>query len=259
MAIESVERPDDTPEPTRRERQRQATLDEIVTVSRELLKEPNGLSLRAVAQQMGITAPAMYRYVTSYQDLVYLVADHLDSEVGIELGEARNRYPDDDPSAQILATAVAFRRWALARQEEFSLLFANPITSRSLKERDQISGSQTSEIFLEIYERLWAKTQFSVPTADELGPEVAKALREPTSSAIPCQFPDEVLGLGWVFIRAWAALYGTVTLEVFGHLDPQIIESGAMFRTMLEEQAGRLGISDELPRLRPMILDEMSR
>ena len=33
----------------------------------------------------------------------------------------------------------------------------------------------------------------------------------------------------WVFIRAWAALYGVVTLEVFGHMDPRIIESGAMF------------------------------
>lgn len=75
------------------------------------------------------------------------------------------------------------------------------------------------------------------------------ALREPFSPAIPCQFPEEILGLGWVFMRAWAALYGTVTLEVYGHLDPYIIRSGAMFRAMLSDQAQHLGVADELDRL----------
>ena len=41
--------------PTRRERQRAATHDEIVTVARQLLGSPDSLSLRAIAAEMGLT------------------------------------------------------------------------------------------------------------------------------------------------------------------------------------------------------------
>ena len=244
---------------TRRERQRQATMTEIVAAARALLSEPGGLSLRAVAQRMGITAPALYRYVASYQDLVYLVADDIDRELAEELSAARDGYPEEDPAARILAAAVAFRRWALTSRDEFSLVFANPITGKSLEVRDEISGSAMGELFNEMLLRVWEKYRFPIPTTDQLDPDVVKALQEPFSAAIPCAYPGELLGLGWVFMSAWARLYGTVTLEVFGHLDPQIIESGAMFRSMLEEQAGPLGISDEMPRLRQVIAAEMSR
>ena len=54
---------------SRREKQREATYDEIVRASRELLAEGAELSLRAVAAKMGMTAPALYRYVASYQEL----------------------------------------------------------------------------------------------------------------------------------------------------------------------------------------------
>jgi AcrR family transcriptional regulator len=48
-------------QPTRRERQREATYAEIVSVSRALLADGAELSLRAVAARMGMTAPALYR------------------------------------------------------------------------------------------------------------------------------------------------------------------------------------------------------
>ena len=52
---------------TRRERHRQATYDEIVSVARALLRSSStDLSLRAVAAEMGMTPPALYRYVDSY-------------------------------------------------------------------------------------------------------------------------------------------------------------------------------------------------
>ncbi len=246
-------------EPTRRERQRQATLDEIVSVSRDLVKEPGRLSLRAVAQQLGMTAPALYRYVSSYQDLVELVAYDIDLDATRTLAAARDTHPADDPAAQIISAAIAFRRWALDDKEEFSLVFANPVTASSCARREEINQSPSGLLFTELLGRLWEKYQFPIPALEDLEPEVARALLDPVIPADTDAFPEEARGLLWVFMRSWANLYGTVTLEVFGHLDPNIIESGAMFRAMLEDQAERLGITHELPRLRPMILDEMSR
>jgi hypothetical protein len=54
----------------------------------------------------------------------------------------------------------------------------------------------------------------------------------------------------WLFELAWARLYGIVTLEVFGHIDPELTRSGAMFRAMLLEIGTTLGLADEWERLR---------
>jgi len=81
--------------------------------------------LRAIAAEMGLTAPALYRYVDSYHGLLMLVAQAIFADVISEMTCARNRYEDDDPAAQILASTAAFRRWALTHPAEFGLIFAN--------------------------------------------------------------------------------------------------------------------------------------
>lgn len=242
---------------SRRERQRQATMQEIVAAARELVPEPGGLTLRAVAQRMGITAPALYRYVSSLQDLVELVAFDIDSDVAKLLEEARDSQPEDDPAARIISASIAFRRWALAHKAEFSVVFANPISAGACERHEEMTDSPTGLLFSELLGQLWEKYQFPVPRLEDLEPGVADALRDPLFPAAKGAFPPDEPGLVWLFMRSWASLYGTVTLEVFGHLDPNIIESGAMFRAMLGDQAARFAIEDELPRLLPMILREM--
>ena len=58
--------------PTRRDRVRAETVREIKQTARRVLVEqgPNGLALRAVAREMGMTAPALYRYFTSREHLI---------------------------------------------------------------------------------------------------------------------------------------------------------------------------------------------
>ncbi|HSV39363.1 MAG TPA: WHG domain-containing protein [Nocardioidaceae bacterium] len=242
---------------TRRERQRQATLEEIVAAGRDLLREPGGLSLRAVAQQMGITAPALYRYVASYQDLVHLIANDIDIDAASELTAARDRYPDDDPAAQIIAASIAFRRWALTKREEFGLVFANPLTSHDNPE--EMRDHQVGLVFHHIFIRLWQKYDFPIPALDEIHPSVVATFDDPFIPAKIEDIPEDARGLLWIFMQSWVALYGTVTLEVFGHCDPRVIESGALFYSMLTKQTEVLGMVHELPRLLPMIEAELSR
>jgi AcrR family transcriptional regulator len=225
---------------------------EIVSVSRQLLTDPSGLSLRAVAQRMGITAPALYRYVDNYQDLVYLVADDIDEQTADLIREARDSQPEDDPAAQIVCAAIAFRRWALTHREEFGLVFTNPATAHH-QDLDRLREEKTGHVFTDLLIRLWEKYAFPVPAVSDLDPAVAACLHDPAIPVKVEHVPEEALGLHWIFMQSWASLYGTVTLEVFGHCDPRIIESGALFRSMLAHQSELLGISHELPRLLPMI------
>ena len=52
-------------EQLRRERLRRRTTDEIIGAARLLLEKdgPSAISVRAIARQVGVTAPAIYRYL----------------------------------------------------------------------------------------------------------------------------------------------------------------------------------------------------
>ncbi|MGH3447963.1 MAG: hypothetical protein ACRDP4_10115, partial [Nocardioidaceae bacterium] len=102
--------------------------------------------------------------------------------------------------------------------------------------------------------------QFPVPTEEELGPDVVDAMRAAQSAeSLPCEFPSAVpFGLSWSFVRCWSRLYGTVTLEVFRHMAPEVIDSGALFRSMLADLSGDLGLGDDWPRLQAISSAELA-
>ena len=56
-----------------------------------------------------------------------------------------------------------------------------------------------------------------------------------------------------MFERAWARLYGTVTLEVFGHVHPGFITTGALFEATVLDIGADLGLAGEWERLRPIV------
>ncbi len=245
---------------TRRERQREATYDEIVSTSRALLREGADLSLRAVASRMGMTAPALYRYVASYQELVDLVAFEIDKAATEEFRAAAATQPEDDPMAQLICASVAFRRWALRDTAEFSLVFANPVAASACQRRPEFITAWTSGLYMHgLLIQLWHQTHFDHPDLVDLDPVVAAALREPLLPVKVADIPEGHLGMLWPFMQAWATLYGTVTLEVFGHMDPRIIESGSLFASMLGEWLPRLGIDDADGRYRALLISEIAR
>ncbi|QGN57657.1 TetR/AcrR family transcriptional regulator [Nostocoides sp. HKS02] len=265
-----------TATPTRRERQRQATYDEIVEVSRRLLRDGEDVSIRAVATAMGLTPPALYRYVDSHAELMALVARSVFEDVVDSMTLARDAQAPDDPAAQIVASAAAFRGWAMTHREEFQLVFASAAspgpTSTSGDDSAGIStqvpitsldGCLPSEtgvdlfgaFFGEIFGRLWERYRFPVPDDADLDPEVLAALRsqiEPGVGAAGLVTP----GMIWMFERAWARLYGTVTLEVFGHVHPVFISSGALFRAAMLDIGRELTIDAEWDRLQEIASHE---
>lgn len=233
-----------------------------MSVTRSLLNSDQPLSLRSVAHEMGLTAPALYRYVDSYEALLLLAADAIYDDVLDELTKARDEYRDDDPAAQILMSAIGFRQWALSHPPEFGLLFANPVTGKAARPDDSdVPGVRFGAFFAEIYQRLWVRYQFTVPTEEDLGPDVVDLLRSPSTAEGPapigCASPmdqiDGPVGLRWVFMRSWARLYGIVTLEVFAHIDPRIVDTGTLFVAVMRDNAEDLGITAELERLQSVV------
>ncbi len=247
------------PQPTRRERQREATYDEIVRVAAQLLTDGAELSLRAVASRMGMTAPALYRYVANYQELVDLVAFELDRAATQEFMAAAQSYREDDPAARLCAACVAFRRWALTRPREFGLVFANPIGSEDSERRELLTLSTSGHYFTDLLYQIWELYQFPYPAIDDLDPIVRDAVLNPLIPAKADHIEPEDRGILWIYMRSWSALYGVVTLESTGHCDPRVIESAALFRATMLDWLEPLGLGAETERLTAVLDAELAR
>ena len=84
-----------------------------------------------------------------------------------------------------------------------------------------------------------------IPRDDEIDPRLRVQLaryREGLGVDLP-------LGAGLTFLRCWVRLYGTVSLEVFGHLHFALEDAGPMFEITLAELAQLVNL--EYPSRQP--------
>ena len=76
--------------PSRRDRLRAATIEEIIPTARRLLvtSGPEAVSLRAIAREMGMTAPGLYRYFGSHEELLRHVIAGIFTELAEDIHQA---------------------------------------------------------------------------------------------------------------------------------------------------------------------------
>jgi len=110
MAIES-----------RRERLRREMTDEIISAARLLLEKggPTAITGRAIARQLGVTAPAIYRYFPNLDALIRALNESVISELCAALDSTRERAS---------GMAAAFRGWVLDHPASFKFVLG--LTSR---------------------------------------------------------------------------------------------------------------------------------
>jgi AcrR family transcriptional regulator len=230
-----------TEPPTRRERLRAATVAEIKTVARRHLVAggPGAVSLRAIARDMGMTAPGLYRYFPSFDELVSALVSDLYDELATELDRARDA-AGESPGVRALSVCRAFRTWSVAHPTEFGLLFGTPPLGDATPPGG--AGRRFEGLFSALFADLWLRYRF--PTPERLEPDLAaqlEAWRRSTGTDVPT-------GAVRVLLGAWVRVYGLVALEVFGHLAFVLDDSEPLFEETLREFAETLGISDAYRR-----------
>lgn len=230
---------------TRRERVRDATIREIKTAARAMLVTDGveALTLRAIAREVGMTAPALYRYFDSREELVLALVVDVYDELTDHILASRQTVPDDDLAGALRASCRALRHWALAHRQEFSLVFANPLGSHLTHVPDgetHEAGMRFGGVFLDLVVRLWNERGFPTPDPLELDPRLLAELRQ-CSAEMGSVLPPEAMLL---FLDAWMRLYGAVTMEVFGHLHWALDDAEGMFERALADCAGMLGLGD---------------
>ncbi|NKX90617.1 TetR/AcrR family transcriptional regulator [Nocardia coubleae] len=222
---------------------------DIRRVARALLAEhgPDAVTLRAIARELGVTAPALYRHYDSRDELIERLRVEFCADLADNLSAGIADLPDDG-AVQFLAICRGFRRWALANPREFTLVFASPTSSRAMLRRfDEPFG----RIFLAAAGRLLASFEIATPPGESIPVELRDDLIDFQTELLAMlsdsgqKFPAEKLDLGvtYVMVQTWVRLFGHVTLEVFGNYPIPLTDPEVMFDTMLADLARTTGFA----------------
>lgn len=179
---------------------------------RHLVTEgPAGLSLRAIARDLGMVSSAVYRYVGSRDELLTLLLVDAYSELAADVVAAREAagvlWRD-----QILAMAHAARSWAVGQPACWALLYGSPVPGyHAPAERTVGPGTRVAaELFDTVSAGIAAG---DIPKGKAIAAQPMSAdfdrLREEFG------FPGDDAAV-IKCLTLWAGLIGAISLEVFG-------------------------------------------
>lgn len=182
------------------------------------------LSLRGIAAEMGMTAPALYRYFDSRDDLVTALIVDAYKSLAAALA-ASQETEEESHDKRIMASACAYRAWALTHRAEYSLIFGTPIPNYHAPVG--ITGPAAAQSLIELIRVLDAVYQDGLLTLNELSPALIKML-EPWVEKLGYTGPLSVIQLA---LTNWAKIHGLVSLELNGHLSdvPEEVNIGSFF------------------------------
>jgi AcrR family transcriptional regulator len=218
-----------SPAPTRRARQRAATTGEIKALARRQLAEqgPGGLSLRAIARQMGTAPSALYRYFPSQSDLVTELCVEAYDSLAETLATARDAQPGGDHAGRWVAVCHAYRRWSLDHPADFALIFGTPLPGyHAPPEVTAAAAGRAIGVAADVY-----AAAVQAGAADPGRTEVPANLK--TGALWAALAGDGSPGrepiLAGIVLTAWASLLGYLVTEIFGSLTALISDSDTLY------------------------------
>ena len=192
--------------PTRRERFRALTLEEIKGAARVQMERAGGagaLSLKALAAELGMAHPSLYRYVAGRDELLTALLVEAYTEFADSL-EAVVADRDLTPAEQLREYAHVYRRWALTRPAMYELVFGTPVPGYSAPEGSTRPAARRALVAL-----ILVLAELGDPTADRA------ALRRRAQTMRPT---DQDAGPLRLAVQTWSRLHGVLSLELRGHL-----------------------------------------
>ena len=198
---------------TRRERQRTATRDEIIATAWRQIGETGAvaLSLRAIAREMGMTAPALYRYYADRDALVTTLLIDAFSSFTTALEAGRDACAPTDHAGRFRAICKAYFQWAADNAQRYQLLFGTPI-----------EGYQFAAEVGPVAQRSFLVVQGVIGEADAAG-QIDGAVTLPASlharyaalRQIGMPYTEVVTQLA---LASWAMLHGMTSLYLYNYL-----------------------------------------
>jgi AcrR family transcriptional regulator len=228
-----------------RERSRAEITRQILDAARRHLatEGASGLSLRAIARELGASSSAVYRYVASRDELLTRLIVAAYDALGAAAETAEAAVARADLAGRWSAVCGAVRDWALGNPNEYALIYGTPVPGYVAPPATIAPAARVSSVLLGILADAAATRLTPAMAEDDVPPDGRKALL-PARSTVPPEVPDALLQRG---LMAWAALFGTVSFELFGQLHgivgDQPGDREAFFAESVRRWAAHIGIA----------------
>ena len=224
---------------TARERARVELTREIKEEARRQLADAgaDGLSLRAVARELGMVSSALYRYYPSRDDLLTaLIIDAYDAvgaaaerAAGSPGGCARDRWA---------AACQAIRDWARSHPHEYALIYGSPVPGYRAPQATVGPAARVPLALVGVVAGAAADGELRAPSAplgDELSAQVASLAATLGVTGVP---PQALVGT----VLAWTQLFGMISFELFGQLVGSFEPADALFSQAVGQLAALAGL-----------------
>ncbi|WP_067819086.1 TetR/AcrR family transcriptional regulator [Actinomadura kijaniata] len=181
----------------------------------------SALSLNAIAKQMGMSGPALYRYYAGRDELITeLVADAY-------RGLADTLRSASAAGADLAGLAHAVRAWALADPQRYFLVYGTPVPGYR-------APDDTTAISSEIMAVLLDACAASAP--DGPATPFDAHLRDHRDWAGGHPAPPAALRRALAF---WTRLHGVLSLELAGHFTGMGFDPALLFASELDDLLAR--------------------
>ncbi|WP_422753360.1 TetR/AcrR family transcriptional regulator [Micromonospora sp. WMMD708] len=221
-----------------RARVRAEMIDEIKAVARRhLASDGADLSLRAVARDMGMVSSAIYRYFPSRDDLLTALIIEAYQALGDAVEAADAAVDRADLRGRWHAVCRAARTWALAHPAEYALLYGSPVPGYAAPV-DTVLPAQRPPLTLLGILRDGVAAGRITPPEDDLPEPVRADLAEIADGLFP-GLPEALLARG---MAGWTQLFGLISFDLFGRLDPVVPHRDAYFDHQTALMADLVGL-----------------
>lgn len=174
----------------------------------------SSLSLRSIAKELNISAPAIYNYFSDRNALVTaLTIDAFNSFADFQHA-ALARFPEAEHVVErLLATGRAYREWARTYPQRYVLIFGNPVPGYlpPMAELVPVMDRAKSALACVVGE-LYACGRLHVPDSLRHGSALPQLMAEGADSA---HFP-----IAGISMLIWSRVHGLVSLELSNMLAP---------------------------------------
>jgi AcrR family transcriptional regulator len=230
---------------TARERARAELTREIKEAARRQLATSGagGLSLRAVARELGMVSSALYRYFPSRDDLLTeLIIDAYDA-IGTAVEDAIAAVPPSEaPRERWTEGCGAVRSWALAHPHEYALIYGSPVPGYQAPEATISPAARVPLALIGVLRDATASGALPGAVPETLpGPlaKQAEAVAAALGGMDAFPVPADVLART---VIAWTQLFGLVSFELFGQFVNSFEPAEPLFEYAVARMAAFVGL-----------------
>ena len=228
---------------TARERARAELTAEIKQAARGQLAVAgaDGLSLRAVARELGMVSSALYRYFPSRDDLLTaLIIDAYEA-----LGDAVDTAVTSVTRAHLrrrwVTIGMAARAWAFEHPHEYALIYGTPVPGYQAPQDTVTQATRVPLALLAVLSDGWFAKRLLNPQRDvRPSPTLATQLAHVADITTP-GLPTWVMAHALI---AWSQLFGMISFELFGQFVGSVSPADEFFAHALDLMASFVGLSD---------------